>query len=187
MATPTTNPPAPTPAQQAADGTLLKRNLAIGLAITCPILIALPPRKLDFYTFGLATTTFMSLNHLQKHNTGRSFLNRIGINDNSPKPEGSGRLPTEAARRYQQMMREKREAERAGVAWTPARSLAEQQTVVDGEVEEDWKAKRDRKEREVFERGEGVGTLIQEYFAEAFGYRKDDEKEDEQRDKKAGS
>jgi hypothetical protein len=188
---------------------ILKRNLAIGLLIACPILIALPPRKLDVYTFGLGATTFISLNHLQKHTTGRSFLNRIGINDPDktgatgtdvkPKEKASSSwdgLPTEKARRYQQMMREKKEAEAAGRIWVPTplgeveapKKEEEKRGVLEsvwmGGEGSDWKEKRDQKEREAMERGDGVGTLIQVYFADAFGLKKDGEEGESGEEKK---
>lgn len=192
-----------TPLQQAASLALLKRNLAIGLAVVCPILIILPPRKLDVYTFCLGGTTFISLNHLQKHMTGRSFLNRIGVNNQWDEKEmklkggedGGVSLPTERARRYRQMMKEKKDAEAAGRRWEPPKSLDEwkpesevqedkKKGVLEslwlGNAKDDWKAQRERKEREAFERGDGVGTLIQDYFQEAMGYKKDDEEEEEE-------
>jgi hypothetical protein len=198
-----------TPLQQAASLNLLKRNLAISLVVVCPILIALPPRKLDVYTFCLGGTTFISLNHLQKHMTGRSFLNRVGINDSSNEElkgaktkgaeDGGVSLPTEKARRYRQMMKEKKEAEAAGRRWEPPKSLEDwkpnaetdaekQKGVLEslwlGNAKEDWKAQRERKEREAFERGDGVGTLIQDYFQEAMGYKKDEDEEAEEETKK---
>ena len=210
MATQSSNPCAPnyvapgdqlTPLQKATNTAILKRNLAIGLLITCPILIALPPRKLDVYTFCLAGTTFISLNHLQKHTTGRSFLNRLGINDEGSISERvregakGGPLPTERARQYQAMLREKRDAEREGRVWIPPKSLEEVKSegsekrekgvvssLLMGNAPDDWRERRDRKEREALERGEGIGTLIQDYFQEAMGYKKEDENEDEEMD-----
>jgi hypothetical protein len=196
-----------TPIQQAANISVLKRNLAIGLLIACPILIALPPRKLDIYTFALGTTTFISLNHLQKHTTGRSFLNRIGINDHaissSNADDDSAKkkaaavntwdgMPTEKARRYQQLMRDKKEAEAVGRPWVlrpleevkPVERKGVLESVWMGDEGSDWKQKREQKELEAMERGEGVGTLIQDYFAEAFGWKKDGE-EEESHDKKS--
>ena len=187
----TTQPPLnrpPTEEQKAANIALLKRNVAIALAITCPILIALPPRILDFYTVGLASGAFLSLNHLQKHNTGRSFFNYIGINDETPATvSDAGSASTETARRYQRLLKEKKEAEAAGRPWVPKRldevePVPEGKSVLEqvwlGDQKEDWKAKRDRKEREAFERGDGIGSLIQDYFAEAVGFKKDEEAEE---------
>jgi hypothetical protein len=194
-----------TPLQQAANLAILKRNIAIGLVVACPVLIALPPRKLDIFTFCLAGTTFISLNHLQKHTTGRSFLNRVGINDIATGPEegtsagGGTGLPTERARMYQQMLREKKAAELAGRKWEASKSMEEYKALSAeekakkegrgvlaglwlGSAKEDWKAQRERKEREAFERGDGVGMLIQNYFQEAMGYKKDDEEEEKKQE-----
>lgn len=212
MATQNSNPDAPnyvapgeqlTALQKATNVAILKRNLAIGLLVTCPILIALPPRKLDVYTFCLAGTTFISLNHLQKHTTGRSFLNRLGINDEGTISErikeganagAGGGLPTERARLYRQMLKEKKEAEMAGRTWTPPKSMDDVKSSEEKEKEkgvitgllmgnapDDWKERRDRKEREALERGDGIGTLIQDYFQEAMGYKKDDEDEEDEK------
>ncbi|KAI9718154.1 MAG: hypothetical protein M1835_004116, partial [Candelina submexicana] len=47
-------PPTATPASPQSYQTL-KNNLSLGLCFACPLLIILPPRKLDFYTFSLST------------------------------------------------------------------------------------------------------------------------------------
>ncbi|KIW03517.1 uncharacterized protein PV09_05282 [Verruconis gallopava] len=174
------------PMQQAADFDTIRRNLAIAGVIICPILIALPPRKLDIYTFALGGSTLISLNYLRKHATGRSFLESAGVTGpgNSVAAAGdsyTGLMPTERARLYQQLLKERKEAEAAGKTWVP-RTIEEQKSVLESvreaKVEEDWRAIRNRKEREAFERGDGVGTLIKDYFAEALGFKEEDESSD---------
>lgn len=42
----------------------LAYRVALGSLIVCPAIIAVPPRKLDFYTFGLGLTWVYCLNHV---------------------------------------------------------------------------------------------------------------------------
>jgi hypothetical protein len=44
----------------------LRRNVALGMLVVAPALIALPPRKLDLFTFGLGFTWVVCLNEVLK-------------------------------------------------------------------------------------------------------------------------
>ena len=53
--------------QQQNEYTDLRYKVALGLAVACPLMMLLPPRKLDLYTFGLGATLVFSLNEIAKH------------------------------------------------------------------------------------------------------------------------
>ncbi|KAG4029199.1 hypothetical protein MFRU_017g01350 [Monilinia fructicola] len=57
--------------------TPLLHNASLAALIVCPIVMLLPPRKMDVYTFALMTTTFIGGNHLAYEYTGVSMMNRI--------------------------------------------------------------------------------------------------------------
>jgi hypothetical protein len=133
----------------------LTRNLSIGLLIICPAIALIPPRRLNFYTFGLIGMSIVSANHLTRDRTGRSIIQRLGS------VQGDG-LPTEKARLFQKQMQEKRERE--GKA--PDKNLLEK--VWMGGEGEDWKEKRLKEEQEALDRGEGYGSLIMDQISEVW-------------------
>ncbi|RAL59290.1 hypothetical protein DID88_007003 [Monilinia fructigena] len=57
--------------------TPLLHNASLAALVVCPIVMLLPPRKMDVYTFALMTTTFIGGNHLAYEYTGVSMMNRI--------------------------------------------------------------------------------------------------------------
>ncbi|KAA8900182.1 hypothetical protein FN846DRAFT_909380 [Sphaerosporella brunnea] len=52
--------------QRQNDYLTLRRNVALGMLVVAPALIALPPRKLDLFTFGLGFTWVFCLNEVMK-------------------------------------------------------------------------------------------------------------------------
>ncbi|ESZ94894.1 hypothetical protein SBOR_4722 [Sclerotinia borealis F-4128] len=57
--------------------TPLLHNASLAALIVCPIVMILPPRKLDLYTFVLMATTCIGGNHLAYEYTGVSMMARI--------------------------------------------------------------------------------------------------------------
>lgn len=55
----------------------LRHNASIGALILCPILALIPPRKVDPYTFMLATSATLAGNNLVRDYTGRGVWERI--------------------------------------------------------------------------------------------------------------
>ncbi|KAI5843762.1 hypothetical protein BZA05DRAFT_410587 [Tricharina praecox] len=55
----------------------LRHNVAMGMLIVAPALIALPPRKLDIYTAGLAFTWVFCLNEVTKHHFNGAGILRV--------------------------------------------------------------------------------------------------------------
>ncbi|KAI9640227.1 hypothetical protein NHQ30_011466 [Ciborinia camelliae] len=88
--------------------TPLLHNASLAALIVCPIIMALPPRKMDVYTFALMTTTFIGGNHLAYEYTGVSMMARIQNRVNS----FSSTELSEKAKETQKKIREAREQKR---------------------------------------------------------------------------
>ncbi|KAG0648630.1 hypothetical protein D0Z07_5082 [Hyphodiscus hymeniophilus] len=78
MATPPSQPPNPPSSTGMDDSSRAKlvHNVSLAALVVCPLVIALPPRKLDIYTGLLLTGTFLGGNQLAYEYTGRSFMAR---------------------------------------------------------------------------------------------------------------
>lgn len=73
---------------------------AVAAAIICPIIIFMPPRKMDFYTFGLICTTAYCVNHVMNEHGHPGLLYAIA-------PKGSVEYQEKVAksrRKYDGMM-----------------------------------------------------------------------------------
>ncbi|KAF2087365.1 hypothetical protein K490DRAFT_56975 [Saccharata proteae CBS 121410] len=196
--TPVPNTPAPPdmptpstpslPASTTSTFDKLKRNTAIGCLVVCPIIMLLPPRKLDFFTFGLAGATLLSTNYLVQQERGTGIAGRVG------QLVAGNELPTERAREFQELRRRAKE-EREGLVRDSQRSASE---VVEeprreggvlrrlwmGGEEEGWKERRLREEREAIEEGKGYGGLIAEQIWEVVNQGKKEAEEVEERELK---
>lgn len=78
--TPTRPPPEPTLEERIYMTTSFNRFLHYGsysMLLIGPALIALPPRKLDLYTFSLAGLTFAATNHIVRERTGASIWYKL--------------------------------------------------------------------------------------------------------------
>ncbi|EXJ75265.1 uncharacterized protein A1O5_01961 [Cladophialophora psammophila CBS 110553] len=132
-----------------------------------PALIAVPPRKLDLYTFSLAGAFVASANYQLRERTGTGFMGhasrRWHFHDRPLPPLRQGQGQDDDAGNsvngYQRIPLEPmvQDAERrngtstlrdqARGAWTGAQS-------------EDWKQRRLKEEQEKLEQGEGYGSMI---------------------------
>ncbi|TKX22060.1 hypothetical protein C1H76_5693 [Elsinoe australis] len=173
-----TQPPSAPPQQDYARAI---HNLALGLALVCPAIIAIPPRRLDIMTAILGGTTVVSLNHLHRDAYGYGALGRFGLTPRGGQTHGygaeqgqgtrlgqNGALPTEKARQLQAQFREAREAGMSEGERERRRK----------EEREGWKEKRDREIREKFEEGKGVGDVIWEQVWEVWNWGKTEGEED---------
>lgn len=136
--TTTTQPPVPL------------RRLYLALFLTCPLLIALPPRKLDFYTFTLSGLFVFSAQKIAFADAQRrAATHRAGVladtDAGGVKEAGPGR-------------KEKRE----GV-------LGMARDLWMGNEQEGWKERRVKEERERLAGGEGYGDLMVGQVREALG------------------
>jgi len=151
--------------QRAQQYVTAKRNLAIGLFIACPVIVLLPPRKLDLYTLALGGVWIASANHITGYRTGRTIFQRAL---EPPKDV----IPTE---RYRQMQKQLREAGVQGMDKQQERNALEK--IWMGDQGDDWKIKRAEKEREALKSGEGYGSLIMDQIKEVWTGKKEEDEE----------
>lgn len=126
---------------------------SLATVFVAPVLIILPPRKLDLYTFSLASAFVVAANFQTKQRTGSGLLAHI------PLPFG---MP-QRAREIQAGDERRRLLEEAG---TPVErqkgSLLEERAreMWMGSETEGWKERRLKEEQEKIENGEGYGSMI---------------------------
>ncbi|KKK19773.1 hypothetical protein AOCH_003187 [Aspergillus ochraceoroseus] len=155
-----------------ADFRRFKTYAAITFLVAAPVLIALPPRKLDHLTVLLGTAFCVSANHLTRERTGRSILDRIesrvaAHSTHSPIPGFTiADLPSERAQEIQAKLRATRDAQIrdgsvVGEEWErlKARQLQDQGVVervwMGGETA-GWKERRLREEQRALDEGKGL-------------------------------
>lgn len=160
----------------------------------------LPPRKLDVYTFALMTGMFVGGNQLSAEYTGVSIIQRFG---NRVSSMGAG-LPPKAVE-MQAKLKEEKERRRKLEASTSEKLFGEgkengEKEGVLGELEkqekgilkkvwmgnegEDWKQKRDQREKEALEEGRGYGDLIMDQIWEVWSWGKAQNEEVKEIDEK---
>ncbi|KAH9223033.1 hypothetical protein DL95DRAFT_124723 [Leptodontidium sp. 2 PMI_412] len=180
----------------------LYHNIALGALIVCPIIILIPPRKLDFYTVALTAGFFAGGNHLASHYTGASIAQRFGSRMESMSNHD---LPPKAME-TQRRLKEERERRDAGISTNSTSNVnaPDDKSVVAavrrknteekqrgllekvwmGNEGADWKAKRDQKEKEALDEGRGYGGLIMDQIWEVWSWGKDKVEEAKEIDEK---
>jgi hypothetical protein len=191
MSTSTPQPPSSTPVFDASSQQKIIHNVALGALIVCPIIILLPPRKLDIYTLALVGGTFVGANQLTYESTGSSIVNRhmkwmqdVSARDLPPKAvEMQVRLKAEKEYRLaqaSQMVKGKEERE-GKVLQELARKKEEEKVKEEkerglvekiwmGSEGDDWKAKRAQREKEALAEGRGYGGLIIDQIWEVWNW-----------------
>ncbi|KAE8150696.1 hypothetical protein BDV25DRAFT_171992 [Aspergillus avenaceus] len=155
-----------------------KKYTAYTFLLASPVLIALPPRKLDHLTVLLGGAFCVSANHLTYHHTGRSILDRLPTGRTIVPAE----LPSERAKEIQARLRASREAqiqtalgeEREKLLARERQEKGVAERVWMGREEEGWKERRLREEREALEQGRGYGDLIKEHIWDVWNWGKKD-------------
>ena len=147
---------------------LVSTAFAFGLLFVCPVVILLPPRKLDLYTGALGCAWVISANHLYMEYRG-------------PRPTltaAEARLPTERAREIHRMMKEARKSSGTAPEKGPAKKgLAESLWM--GDETEGWKERRITEHRKKLEEGKGYGGIIMDQIWDVWNWDKRGRKEDE--------
>ncbi|KAH8805737.1 hypothetical protein F5884DRAFT_800405 [Xylogone sp. PMI_703] len=199
----TTQPPQPPTSSKPNSQAELIHNVSLAAAILCPIIILLPPRKLDTYTILLAAGTFAGCNQLALEYTGRSIVDRIQSKLQSTSMTPGAELP-EKAKIMQARLREEKAAmlrQRNGISHpseqqdnsTVLEALRKQedekkrallQRLWMGGESADWKQKRDEREKKALEEGKGYGDLIMEQIWEVVNWGPKENKEAEHADEK---
>ncbi|POS87564.1 hypothetical protein EPUL_000918 [Erysiphe pulchra] len=150
--------------------------------IAGPIILILPPRKLDLYTFGVLLGTFAGANEVSREQTGISMIDRMGQRF----MRSTATLPPQAAELQQRRIREEREKKNlfdltqqssteeffAGQSKKPSSFWSK---VWMGGEGENWKEERLRKEREALESGKGYFDLIMEQVWEVWNNNEETE------------
>ncbi|KAJ5952752.1 uncharacterized protein N7479_011165 [Penicillium vulpinum] len=206
MATPS---PADLNAAREADYKRFKNYAAYTFLIGAPILIALPPRKLDPLTVLVLCSFGASANHIVHERTGRSIVDRIDARISRIQGPFSS-LPSERALEIQERLRAARDAQLrqaehdqlqaqilslsdkqrrepdAGlmeeIQKLKARQAQEEgvmQRVWMGGESEGWKERRLREEQKALSEGKGYGDLIQEHIWDVWTWGGKDGKGDE--------
>ena len=129
-------------------------NTSVAMLIVAPVLIALPPRKLDFYTFTLGGIFAVSGNQLLRERNG---VEKLGLlpgrsMEASVVAASQGRIleePVKTAPAVKEIMRE-----------------ARQKPV----VREDWKERRLKEEQEKLDQGEGYGGMIMDQIWDVWNW-----------------
>ncbi|KAF2628474.1 hypothetical protein BU25DRAFT_36799 [Macroventuria anomochaeta] len=169
-------PPILTPEQRLAQenaqrNTRVIRNVAIGGVILCPIIMLMPPRKLDLYTFSLGLGFYLSADHLCESYYGRGLVTQL-----SPF-RAVGELPTEKAREMQRVLREKREEERRKLGKGPEEEGLLKKIWMGGETE-GWKDRRLEEEKKALEEGKSYTDMIFEQIWDVWNWDKKDKNGD---------
>lgn len=169
-----------------------KHYAALTFLVASPILIALPPRKLDHLTVLLTGAFCVSGNHITQERTGRSIVDCLESRI-SRDPGPISELPSERAQEIQMRLRAAREKQlrEGGLSQEKMEKLRARQEhdrgvaerVWMGAEEEGWKERRVRDEQKALAEGRGYGDLIKEYVWDAWSGQK---KEQQQQQSKEG-
>ncbi|OAA66076.1 hypothetical protein ISF_03914 [Cordyceps fumosorosea ARSEF 2679] len=158
----------PEPPQRPPVHNPLIDNVALVFAVGTPLIMLMPPRKMDLRFFALAATFSLSTNHLCKSYTGESIYSRFNNRVSSAFDNG---LP-ESAQRTQRLLKEHKEREAAAKGLPPPGQDKVGSNILKdiwmGGEKEDWKEKRAEEHQRSFEEGKGMSDIIMEQIADVF-------------------
>lgn len=175
-------------ARREADFIRFKRYAALTFLVASPILIALPPRKLDHLTVLLGGAFCVSANHLTQERTGRSIMDRL--ESRLSRGVRVSELPSERAQEIQARVRASREKqlrdgglseeeiEKLRARQVQDKGLAER--VWMGGEQEGWRERRIREEQQALAEGRGYGDLIKEHVWDVWTGKKSGGKDGEE-------
>ncbi|GKZ17385.1 hypothetical protein AbraIFM66951_004685 [Aspergillus brasiliensis] len=175
-------------ARREADYERFKTAAAYTFLLASPVLIALPPRKLDNLTVLLTSAFCISANHLTREYTGRSIVDRIEARISRNPIAALSDLPSQRAQEIQAKLKAARDAQiRDGSAVgeelerLKARQAQEKPALekiwMGGETE-GWKERRIREEQKALEEGKGYGDLIKEHIWDVWNWGQKAEEEE---------
>ena len=136
-------------------------NVALLATIACPILALLPPRKLDFFTVGLVTTTVYSGNYLVREQSGRSMW-QYARGQPAAATMGLSVEQTGVSKEVQQARQEMQRLPVEGKSVTE--ELHSQR--------EAWKAQREKEIQDDLDVGKGFGEMITDQIWEVWNWGK---------------
>ena len=178
--------PSETQAQRERDYERFKNYTAIGFLVASPIIIALPPRRLDLNTVALASAFAISANHITRERTGRSIVDRIESRI-SKRPALLRDLPSDRAEEIQTRLRAAREVQMRDAAGEELEKLKARQSQEKGVVDRvwmggesaGWKERRLREEQKAIEEGKGYSDLIMDHIWDVWNWGRKTEEEDD--------
>jgi hypothetical protein len=202
--------------QQAQLRTLI-RYTSFGSAIVCPILLLIPPRRLNIFAVANIFGAGFGLNYSLKEVTGMSLGQRLAMRMSKL----SGAELPEKARLVKERIRVEKEMraleKQSGAGKVDVSSASEEKKGVLAQVEglkgrreervevedgkktgipaavekiwlggegEDWKTKRDRREKEALAEGKGYYDLIADQIWEVWNWGKDKAEDIKEKDEK---
>jgi hypothetical protein len=165
-----------------ADYQRFKNYAAITFLVASPVLIALPPRKLDHLTVLLTSAFCVSANHLARERTGRSIIDRLEARLASARVQD---LPSQRAQEIQAQLRAARDAQirEGGLVGEELEKMKARQAQEKGVVERiwmggetpGWKERRLAEEQKALEEGRGYGDLIKEHIWDVWTWGQKDQ------------
>ncbi|CAG8977626.1 hypothetical protein HYALB_00012914 [Hymenoscyphus albidus] len=197
----TSLPPQAPPANDSARAQAqLITAASVACVVLCPLILALPPRKLDVYSIALVSSTFVGGNQLAHEYTGRSILTRIqevgtpqsrrkelpiSTQNNAVDRGVASRLSENMeggvgrdsnGRNAQPFAESKKDLTTRILAEVEAqKTKAEEAEGVLSQTRQksQWKQERDKREREALEEGKGYGDMISDQIWEVWNWGKD--------------
>lgn len=163
----------------------LVHNFCIAAAVLSPVMMILPPRRMDWRFFMHSSIFSASTNQLMYDWTGQSIYQRVGARFEAMFPTT---LPDQAqktrqALREERMRREGLTEEQMRAIEYKKRSFAER--IWYGKEPEDWDKKRGEEHAKALAEGKGLGDLIVDQVKEVWDGEKDKKTEADNNDKKA--
>lgn len=157
---PSPDPPAPTPEQRQrifADYHRFLQTSTLAACFLAPVLIALPPRKLDLYTFSLTGAFIASANYQVKDRTGSGIMGHVsrrfvGRNSVQQLPDVIHRVDEQS--RFLEEAATSVENKKGSVLGERVREAWL------GDKTKDWRQQRLKEEQEKLDQGEGYGSMI---------------------------
>jgi hypothetical protein len=153
--------------------------------VLCPVILALPPRKLDVYSILLVSGTCVGGNQLAREYTGRSIVKRV---QEIPASFGFGTLYSKRERESVWLgtdgarLKENNRIPIADIKNTSILEEIEKQKVAsEAHAKPKWKEERDRKEIDAAQEGKGYGDLIMEQIWDVWNWGR--EKADDLKEK----
>lgn len=143
-------------------------NTSVAMLLVAPVLIALPPRKLDFYTFALGGIFAVSGNQLLRERNGVGILGLL--------PGRSMEASVVAASQGRRILEEPvtsdasiKEAMREG-RQTHSKMVEKVKSIPMTGDTEGWKERRLKEEQEKLDQGEGYGGMIMDQIWDVWNW-----------------
>lgn len=153
-------------------------NTAIFTLLACPAIALIPPRKLDFFTFGLGGATVYSANFLIRERTGRSIYQHLGparnqtpVLANVEQNIASEVKQVDASRSTQHTLEELRRPKEQHTSSPVTEEVKN--------AREAWKDQRQQEIQDDLDVGKGIGEMITGQIWEVWNWGKKSDDDDE--------